>query len=229
MEKQVKKKPVGWPKREKETKDIIEVLYNFQDLYQMVNYEEFYFKFFCWRIHANCAINKTRKRLSLCKKLEIREYYAIHKSYRETERVFGLQDLNVRKICKAAPPKKTNKRLFGGLKGSKHFKGNRKGAGKPLSYPIEFDQKILVWSSNPSFKLSSLTIQDIVNWVHGGCIFLRESNAIIQRSFEVRGITTTNPWLVCNDDFLKRIMANVEVNSDWSDDDDDMFKDLFEN
>ena len=49
----------------------------------------------------------TRKRLtSFCKKLEIREYYATHKNYRETARVFGLQDSIVRRICKAAPPKK---------------------------------------------------------------------------------------------------------------------------
>ena len=40
-------------------------------------------------------------------------------------------------------------------------------------------------------------------------------------SFEVWCITTTN------DDFLKRIMANAEVNSDWTDDD-HMLKDLFE-
>ena len=45
----------------------------------------------------------------------------------------------------AVPPKKTNKRQFGGLKRSKHFKGNKKGAGKSLSYPIEIDQEILIW------------------------------------------------------------------------------------
>ena len=50
-----------------------------------------------------------------------------------------------------------------------------------------------------------------------------------ERSFEVCDITTTNPRLVSNDDFLKRIMANAEVDSDWTDDDDDdMLKGLFE-
>ena len=50
---------------------------------------------------------------------------------------------------------------------------------------------------------------------------------MIQRSFEVCGITTTNPRLVDNDDFLKRIMAGIEVDCDQTDDD-DMFKDLLE-
>ena len=39
----------------------------------------------------------------------------------------------------------------------------------------------------------------------------------------------SNPWLVRNDGFLKRTMANVEADSDRADYDDDMFKDLFEN
>ena len=51
---------------------------------------------------------------------------------------------------------------------------------------------------------------------------------MIQPSFEVCGITTTNPGLVSHDDFLKRILANIEVDSVRTDDY-DMFKDLFEN
>ena len=60
-------------------------------------------------------------------------------------RVFSLQDSTARKICKAAPPKKTSKGRFGGLTGSKHFKGNKKGARKNLSFPIEIVQEILAW------------------------------------------------------------------------------------
>ena len=51
---------------------------------------------------------------------------------------------------------------------------------------------------------------------------------MIQRSFEVCGIIRKNQGLLRHDDFLKRIIANVEVDSDQSDND-DMFKDLFEN
>ena len=43
---------------------------------------------------------------------------------------------------------------------------------------------------------------------------------MIQRSFEVCGITTTNPELVRNDCFLKRIMTNAELGSDRTDNDD---------
>ena len=47
---------------------------------------------------------------------------------------------------------------------------------------------------------------------------------MIQLSFEECGKTTTNSRLVSSDDFLERIMANVEVNSGRHDD--AMFKDL---
>ena len=46
---------------------------------------------------------------------------------------------------------------------------------------------------------------------------------MIQLSFEERGKTTANSRLVSSDDFLERIMANVEVDSGR--DDDAMFKD----
>ena len=63
---------------------------------------------------------------------------------------------------------------------------------------------------------------------NGGYVFLQESNAMTERFFEVCDITTTNPGLVSNDDFLKRMMANAEVDSDWTNDDNDMLKGLFE-
>ena len=37
---------------------------------------------------------------------------------------------------------------------------------------------------------------------------------MIQSFFEACGIITTNPGLVRNNNFLKRIMTNVEVDSD---------------
>ena len=36
-------------------------------------------------------------------------------------------------------------------------------------------------NNNPSFKLSSPTRQDIMNWFHRRYVFLQESKAIIQR------------------------------------------------
>ena len=84
-------------------------------------------------------------------------------------------------------------------------------------------------NNNSIFKLSSPTRQDIVNWVHRGYVFLQDSKAMIQCSFEVCGKVTANPELVCNDDFLTRIMANTEVDSDRTDDDDDDDDDMFKN
>ena len=65
-------------------------------------------------------------------------------------------------------------------------------------------------NNNPSFKLSSPTRQNIVDWVHWGYVFLQESRTMIQLFFEVWGITTTNPGLVHNYNFFKKIMADVE-------------------
>ena len=59
-------------------------------------------------------------------------------------------------------------------------------------------------NNKPSFKLSSSTRQDIVKWVHQEFAF---------------NTTATNPGLVHNGDVLKRIMANVEVDSGQTDDD----------
>ena len=50
------KKPVGQPKREKETKEIIEVLYNSHDLHQMVKYEKLYEGCYVEDFHSNCSI-----------------------------------------------------------------------------------------------------------------------------------------------------------------------------
>ena len=44
---------------------------------------------------------------------------------------YMIQDSTVQKIRKTVPLKKTKKGLFGYLKGTKHFKGNKKRAGKP--------------------------------------------------------------------------------------------------
>ena len=101
MEKQAKK-PVGQLKREKENKETMEVL------------------FMKWLSTKKIMKVLTLKRLSLCHELEIREYYATHKNYKETTRVFGLHDSTVREICKAAT--KTNKGRFGALKRSKETK-----------------------------------------------------------------------------------------------------------
>ena len=75
----------------------------------------------------------SRKRFSTFKKEEIRNYYVSCGNHRETVPAFKLQGSTVRKICKADPPERSNK--HGGFKGGNAWKGNPKGAGRPLSYP----------------------------------------------------------------------------------------------
>ena len=62
----------------------------------------FSFKFSNFELNHNSKVQtfnlrgshtKTRKQLSIGKKLEMREYYAQHKNYRKTARAFALKDM----------------------------------------------------------------------------------------------------------------------------------------
>ena len=85
----------------------------------------------------------TRKRFSSQKKEGIKHFYLTCGNYRETARAFQLQDSTVRKICKAAPPEKSESHQ--GFKGGKAWKGNAKGTGRSLSYPASIDEELLSW------------------------------------------------------------------------------------
>ena len=64
-------------------------------------------------------------------------------NYRETARAFQLQESTVRKICKGAPPEKSESHQ--GFKGGKAWKGNTKSAGRQLYYPASIDEELLSW------------------------------------------------------------------------------------
>ena len=83
------------------------------------------------------------KDLVLKNKEEIKHFYLDCGNYREAARAFQLQDSTVRKICKAAPPEKSESHQ--GFKGGITWKGNAKGAGRPLSYPASIDEELLSW------------------------------------------------------------------------------------
>ena len=55
----------------KKSKGVMEVLYTFQDLLEMVKYEEFYEHTYVEEFQVNWSISKTRKRLSSWNKLGI--------------------------------------------------------------------------------------------------------------------------------------------------------------
>ena len=61
-----------------------------------------------------------------------------------------------------------------------------------------------------SFKLLSLSRQDIVNLIAEGINYLKNHPDMIEISFRVCGITKNDPGKVRNDDFLKKIMNSVK-------------------
>ena len=81
-------------------------------------------------------------------------------NYRETARAFQLQESTVRKICKGAPPEKSESHQ--GFKGGKAWKGNTKSAGRQLYYPASIDEELLSWlliMNDLHLPVSILTLQ----------------------------------------------------------------------
>ena len=131
--------PVGRPRKYDNSISVNE-LHDFNDLLESVKwYNEKYSKLYIEPTEPKT----TRKRFSSQKKEEIKHFYLACGNYRETARAFQLQDSTVRKICKAAPPEKSESHQ--GFKGGKAWKGNAKGAGRPLSYPASIDEELLSW------------------------------------------------------------------------------------
>ena len=62
---------------------------------------------------------------------------------------------------------------------------------------------------NEDFKLASPSRQDIVNWVAEGFEYLKTRTEMIQKSFPVCGITTTDPDKIRNDDLLKVVVQYI--------------------
>ena len=78
---------------------------------------------------------KTRRRFTQKKKEEIRLHYSVSGSYCETATAFDINESTVRGIIDASVPDR--------IKPSS--KGNFLGAGRPLTYPNELDDKLLKW------------------------------------------------------------------------------------
>ena len=93
-----------------------------------------------------------RNRFRNEKRLEIKEYYVSCGSYRETARVFKINDSTVRNICKKDD----------GFRGGKARIENVKGAGRPLSYPVSVDEELVSWllqMNDLHLPVSTLTLQ----------------------------------------------------------------------
>ena len=134
------KRPVGRPIYFHELELDNNDLHDFSDILKI---GQWYSKQYIWFYQKIASPANTRKRFSTFKKIEIRNYYAYYGNYRERTRAFKLQHSTVRKIYKADPLERSNK--HGGFKGEKAWKGNSKGAGRPLSYPTSVDEELLSW------------------------------------------------------------------------------------
>ena len=113
------------------------------DYYDMVRedsaYERHLQSYYCsgkTRKDKTTRVKLTRKRFSQQTKAEIRIHHDISNNFRETGRAFNLDESTVRKICKSEPITKK----------PRMWKGNAKGGGRPLSYPREAEEQILVWA-----------------------------------------------------------------------------------
>ena len=115
-------------------------LHDFNDL---LEFDKWYNDKYSKPYIESTKLKSTRKRLSSQKKEEIKHFYLACGNYRETARAFQLQDSTVRKICKAAPPEKSESHQ--GFKGGKAWKENAKGSRRPLSDPPSIDEELLSW------------------------------------------------------------------------------------
>ena len=77
---------------------------------------------------------KTRKHFSEKTKQEIREHYLITQNHCATAKEFAIEESTVRSILKIPV---RDVRLSD--------KGNRSGAGRPLTYPLHVELEIIAW------------------------------------------------------------------------------------
>ena len=87
------------------------------------------------KVSVNDEIKIPRKRFTEERKQEIREHYLLTDNFAKTAKSFCLNESTVRKIVKST--------LGNDVKPSD--KGNRSGAGRPLTYPKEAENELVAW------------------------------------------------------------------------------------
>ena len=102
-------------------------------------YENALCKFF---VTEDSIPTASRLRLSIGKKAEIRKHYTESGNFSETARAFKCNESTVRAICKQQHAERNSK---GKIIGGAGFKGNKKGRGKPISYPKSIEEELLQW------------------------------------------------------------------------------------
>ena len=87
------------------------------------------------KVSVNDETKTPRKRFTEERKREIREHYLLTENFAETAKSFYLNVSTVRKIFKST--------LCKDVKPSD--KGNRSGAGRPLTYPKDAENELVAW------------------------------------------------------------------------------------
>ena len=142
----------------------MEVLHNFHNLHEMVKYEEIYEHSYVEEFHPNCSISKTRDFLC-ARNWEFVSTMQHIKTVEKPQGFWVFKTQLVGKYVKHSHPNEPTKGDSVVFKGSKQFKEIKKGAGKPLSYPIEIDQEILfrlLEMMDPHLPISSLNLRKFV-------------------------------------------------------------------
>ena len=86
-------------------------------------------------MYSNGDIKIPRKRFTEKRKQEIREHYFLVENYATTAKAFSLNESTVRNIVKSTIPDDVNL----------SDKGNRPGAGRPLTYAKEVESELVAW------------------------------------------------------------------------------------
>ena len=103
--------------------------HDFNDLKQQSqHFESIICNFYLHQERANIVSGNehaTRKRFTEKTKIEMREHYALTKSYTESAKAFHVHESTLRNIVKTP-----------GREVKLSDKGNRPGAGRPITYPL---------------------------------------------------------------------------------------------
>ena len=120
----------------------LEEFHDFNDmLKQNTRYDQSVLKYFL--VDPKDESCSTRKRYSMEMKEKIRKHYNEYRNYAKTAAAFNCSESTIRGIIKKQlPPPKDNR---GRIVKGKANKGNKKGGGKPLSYPKSVEDEILQW------------------------------------------------------------------------------------
>ena len=136
------KRPVGRPRKPVDWN--LDELHDFNDLLrESLRYENSLIEFYTNQEQIQAPPpTRSRFRYDVKKKELIAKSYRSLGSYAAAAREFGINESTVRKILKQSKAERNNQ---GKIVGGASFRGNKKGGGRPLSYPKSVEESLLEW------------------------------------------------------------------------------------